>query len=291
MKKSLYRQVVFLILVICLVLLIAIAYKSRAFPSITELDWISAIINNSYFSGVFCSVISVVLIYYFQIQYSKKMIKKDFRCNEIIFDLVEAIKMQRDLNKKYHLILNSGVEADNTKSLKEKGLIYYNFYRDNKTAIQQVQFSLTYNNNEILIESVQSCFFNNLNFKLLNIINNIKNRLFDIRKKYPDIVELCDKYEKTSDDNLLISIGDRIPFFLIDLDYMALYWYELLDYLKVDVHYFWLFCDFVENNLEMPELHELILLPKEEQKSIFKLIKRKLKVLHLKNKIKHFRED
>ena len=55
-------------------------------------------------------------------------------------------------------------------------------------------YSLSDINNDILIESLQSCFFLNLNFKLLSIVNNIKNRLPNIRNGYPEIKEMCKKY-------------------------------------------------------------------------------------------------
>lgn len=95
MKKSLYRQVMFVISSICLILLITIAVKIGVFSELTSCVWIESIlsvINNSYFSGVLCSIIAVIVIYFFQVQYSKRMLKKDVRCNEIIQDVYDGIE-------------------------------------------------------------------------------------------------------------------------------------------------------------------------------------------------------
>ena len=64
MKKSLYRQVMFVISSICLILLITIAVKIGVFSELTSCVWIESIlsvINNSYFSGVLCSIIAVCI--------------------------------------------------------------------------------------------------------------------------------------------------------------------------------------------------------------------------------------
>lgn len=95
MKKSLYRQVMFIISLICLVLLISIAIKVGVFVELEKpviLDILMPLITNTYFSGVLCSVLSVLIIYKIQVEYSKRMIKKDVRCNEIIEDVYNGIE-------------------------------------------------------------------------------------------------------------------------------------------------------------------------------------------------------
>lgn len=52
--------------------------------------------------------------------------------------------------------------------------MYYKFYKEYEVDFGMMAYSLSCENNDILIESLQSCFFLNLNFKLLNIVNNIK---------------------------------------------------------------------------------------------------------------------
>lgn len=85
----------FVISSICLILLITIAVKIGVFSELTScvgIESILSVINNSYFSGVLCSIIAVIVIYFFQVQYSKRMLKKDVRCNEIIQDVYDGIE-------------------------------------------------------------------------------------------------------------------------------------------------------------------------------------------------------
>ena len=71
--------------------------------------------------------------------------------------------------------------------------MYYKFYKEYEVDFEMMAYSLSCENNDILIESLQSCFFLNLNFKLLNIVNNIKNRLPNIR----NAIQKSKRYAKT----------------------------------------------------------------------------------------------
>ena len=107
MKKSLYRQVMFVISSICLILLITIAVKIGVFSELTSCVWIESIlsvINNSYFSGVLCSIIAVIVIYFFQVQYSKRMLKKDVTYIKLFvrtynsqYDILEELKQPKEI--------------------------------------------------------------------------------------------------------------------------------------------------------------------------------------------------
>lgn len=193
MKKSLYRQVMFVISSICLILLITIAVKIGVFSELTSCVWIESIlsvINNSYFSGVLCSIIAVIVIYFFQVQYSKRMLKKDVRCNEIIQDVYDGIEKYCNISNTIPERTSKNEEKDYSKRQIADGLMYYKFYKEYEVDFEMMAYSLSCENNDILIESLQSCFFLNLNFKLLNIVNNIKNRLPNIRNGYPEIKEI-----------------------------------------------------------------------------------------------------
>ena len=96
MKKSLYRQVMFVLLMICLMLLIAIAIKIEVFKGLSTcvvFKTIVSIMKNSYVSSILCSILAVLIIYITQVYHSKKMLKKDFRCNEIIEDVYDGIEI------------------------------------------------------------------------------------------------------------------------------------------------------------------------------------------------------
>ena len=83
--------------------------------------------------------------------------------------------------------------------------MFYEFYKKNSGDVDIITLSLSYENNDLLIDSVQSCFLINLNFKLLSIVNNIKNRLPNLRKNYPEIKELYKKYELEKNEKELNS--------------------------------------------------------------------------------------
>ena len=93
---------------------------------------------------------------------------------------------------------------------------------------------LSYEGNDLLIESIQSCFFINLNFKLLEILNNVKNRLPNLRENYPEIEKLEKKYKETDNEDVMIRLGEKLDIYFIDVKFMVDYWRELLDYLEYD---------------------------------------------------------
>lgn len=66
---------------------------SNCRPTIFSL--VEKIVTNTYFSGVACSIIAVIIIYKWQVLYSKRKLKQDFRCNECIegiYDGIEAVR-------------------------------------------------------------------------------------------------------------------------------------------------------------------------------------------------------
>lgn len=202
----------FVISSICLILLITIAVKIGVFSELTSCVWIESIlsvINNSYFSGVLCSIIAVIVIYFFQVQYSKRMLKKDVRCNEIIQDVYDGIEKYCNISNTIPERTSKNEEKDYSKRQIADGLMYYKFYKEYEVDFEMMAYSLSCENNDILIESLQSCFFLNLNFKLLNIVNNIKNRLPNIRNGYPEIKEICENYELNNDEDMLKSIENK----------------------------------------------------------------------------------
>ena len=287
MKKSLYRQVMFVISSICLILLITIAVKIGVFSELTSCVWIESIlsvINNSYFSGVLCSIIAVIVIYFFQVQYSKRMLKKDFRCNEIIQDVYDGIEKYYNISNTIPERTSKNEEKDYSKRQIADGLMYYKFYKEYEVDFEMMAYSLSCENNDILIESLQSCFFLNLNFKLLNIVNNIKNRLPNIRNGYPEIKEICENYELNNDENMLKSIENRFPHYLIDLRFMATYWQELLDYLNYDPTYIKLF---VRTYNSQYDILEELKQPKEiqyaKQRKIQKEVRKAIWLYKIKN--------
>lgn len=290
MKKSLYRQVMFIISLICLVLLISIAIKVGVFVELEKpviLDILMPLITNTYFSGVLCSVLSVLIIYKIQVEYSKRMIKKDVRCNEIINDVYNSIESYYMIADKIPTRGNYEPKKDELKKMDNVELekVYYDFYKNYKGKIYIMNLSLSYENNDIFVESLQSCFLINLNFKLLNIINNIKNRLPNLRINYPKIEELFEQYEKEHDEKLLSNLEYELSTYFIDLRFMVMYWEMLFDYLEYDPTYIKTFVYTYNDNYD---IYEYIKKTSETRNSLAKEIDKKVREEMWKHKIKNF---
>lgn len=166
--------------------------------------------------------------------------KSDFRCNEIIHDVYDGIERTHELIKESKELSNEIEELEKDPNMdfnvyrKEEALKYLAFYKKHKGDFEICNIALTYPNNWILIDSVQTVFFINLNFKLLNIVNNIKNRRPNLEDEYPKIESLFTLYEENGDDKVLIELGHEIHRSLVDIDFMSKYWFSLLDYLGYD---------------------------------------------------------
>ena len=163
---------------------------------------------------------------------------------------------------------------------------YLPFYKEHIREFDICNICLTYHNNWILIDSIQTVFFINLNFKLLNIVNNIKNRRPNLEKGYPKI----ETYKNNNDSQTLFSLGYEIKHFLVDIDFMARYWLSFLDYLGYDPAPVKLYMELFKK--EYPEydkdLSDFLKLPASEQSRISQRIKKKTAWIYFKYKIKNF---
>ncbi len=278
----------FAISITCLILLIVIAIKVGAFIDFsvsTIFGIIESIVKNTYFSGIMCSALAVVIIYVIQVRYSKHMLKKDFRCNEIIEGIYNGIENYCSIMGKIPQTTDRKPNEDFIEKRKQDSMMFYQFYKENNVDIDLISLSFSYKNNDILIESIQSCFFINLNFKLLDIINNIKNRLPNLRDGYPEIKKAYEKYESDNDEKALIDLGNKLSDYFIDLRFMAIYWKMFLDYLNYDPTYIKLF---VQTYNSKYDIVEDIKQPKEvlvaKNKEIHKEVKKAMRLY----KIKHF---
>lgn len=234
MGKSLYKKVIFVLVLLNLIFSIIIAYQLNIFNKNFLADVyniLNAILFNEYVLSIMCSVVEIIILYIIQLKYSKKMIKKDTRCMEVMQDLECGIKEQKKLQE----------IAPHTKkrfsASKEEKELYYEFYKKKKNLVELCNIYFTYENNGILIESVQSCFFINLNFKLLNIVNNIKNRIPNLKEGIVEIELLDKQFQEKKDQELKLKCGDRVARYLLDLKFTAEYVEELLEYLEYDSTY------------------------------------------------------
>lgn len=121
MKKSAYRKVMLLLSITNLIILLVIANKIEVFSGLSTslfIKIIISILNNSYVCSILCSILAVIIIYCVQVRYSKMMLKRDFRCNEIIQDICFGIKEYNKLRDK--------IPQDKENVRDKNTLLYYN---------------------------------------------------------------------------------------------------------------------------------------------------------------------
>lgn len=202
-----FRQKIIILLEVVIVgLLIFIIYKLGFCPNVDVPQFLKDFLNNGYVTNIICSVASLFLVYYFQLAYCKYRLKQDIRFNEALTDLYSANSDAKELLSKWN----------NTDSLK--------FYHENKSTIKLIHDEYLYPNNSIVWDSINTVFFLNINFKLLGIVNNIKNRLPTMDRWWQDV---------SQEDE---SVTDRtVDLLLMDIKFLSEYCDELFDYFNFDL--------------------------------------------------------
>lgn len=292
-------KLIFSVSLLCLALLSIIAWKVGAFNTFITSFWgidIEAVINNTYVSGILSGILSVIIIYKWQVWYSKRKLKEDFRCNECINDIFMSIeefrKYEGNIPKEIHgpyfddkVDMDDPEKAESYRNIRsQNALRYVKFYEKYKVQIDSVTQGLSYEGLNLLLESIQTCFFINLNFTLLMIINNVKNRLLSLRKQYPDIKSLDEKYRITGNQENSIQLGEMLSIYFVDLKFMVKYWKELLDYLGYDYEYESNFIHLYRQNYNV---HDFLEMPVDEQLKQIRKISKDAKKMTWRNKFKN----
>lgn len=152
-----YKKVALILRIFLLVLLLLIARKLGVFSEIIKITFVRNILNNTYVSGVLCSIIAVIIVYKWQVWYCKIRLKQDIRCNECIRDIYHGIetacKYTPDVDKAQEY------EDDVQCECKQK---YVAYYKKHQTSIETTNLELCDDRNDLLMDSIQSCFFVNL---------------------------------------------------------------------------------------------------------------------------------
>lgn len=227
--KVCIKKVTLILRMVLLVLLLLIAGKMGIFTDIIKITFISNILNNTYVSGVLCSIIAVIIVYKWQVWYCKKRLKQDIRCNECIRDIYHGIEtackyaLEVDVAQEY--------EDDDQYECEQK---YVTYYKRHQTSIETTNLELCDDRNDLLIDSIQSCFFINLNFELLGIVNSVKTELMDLRREYPKIIRMVEQSDAVTDEKMMTQLNDMLCDYFMELKLMAGYWKRLLDYLQYD---------------------------------------------------------
>lgn len=297
--RSYFRFVVFIFLLTITILLLKICVYFNIFDFNLSFDEslkevINKFFKNDYVINIFCTIITAVALYVLQIKYSKYKLKRDFRCNEIIHDLYSGIESAykiRSNAKQIRIELDSLGDINFREKEKIKSKKYCDFYNANKADFHLSHLALTYHNNDILIDSIQTVFFLNLNFKLLNIVNNIKNRKPNLEKEYPKIESLCEKYDKEAKESDFLALGNEIEQYITDVGFMGEYCLDLLNYLGYDPIPNKLYISIFNSMYPSTDaLIKYLHLPKKEQYKISKNVYIKSIVKFVEYKVKKFFE-
>ena len=298
MKKTPYNVIIFIFHIITITLLTALCIEFNIINfdlvPITK-DLLTNFFQNDYVINISCTIITAIALYIIQIHYCKRKLRNDFRCNEIIRDVFDGIERTLKLTNEAKSIneevekLKENSSLDFNTRYKKEAQLYIDFYSDNEFAFRLSNNMLMYHNNWILIDSVQTVFFININFKLLNIVNNIKNRKPNLEKAYPEIQEMYEAYKENSDDASIRILGDKIKCFLLDIEFMAKYWYSLLNYLGYDPipskMQLTIFKTMFKTDEEQDNFFRL---PISEQNKTYRKIQKMVKKEYFKYKIKNF---
>lgn len=289
------KAIILLLNTISVIMLTAICINMGIIVLPEEIAWIEVskdLLENDYFINISCTFATAYLLFLFQVQYSKRKLKNDFRCNEILQDVSDGIRETEELIalvKKEEIGKDDGDKQDSKARSAKRAKQYIEFYGAHQHEFYFSNLGLTYYNNDILIESVQSVFFINLNFKLLSIVNHIKNRKPNLDKTFPKIKEKYKVYQENPTEELGNKLGFEIEHFLIDLKFMASYWKSLLDYLGYDPLPTKLFIDAFNERFPEDEdkasYHRLSL---AKQYRVVSRLRRRVTILCLLHKVKSF---
>lgn len=171
MRKPLYNIVIFIFHIITLILLFTLCIHFNVIK-LDLLDFskeaVASFFKNDYVVNIVCTILTAAALYIIQIKYSKHKLKSDFRCNEIIHDVYDGIERTHELIKESKELSNEIEELEKDPNMdfnvyrKEEALKYLAFYKKHKGDFKICNIALTYPNNWILIDSVQTVFFINL---------------------------------------------------------------------------------------------------------------------------------
>ncbi len=285
MRNLIYKTMMFIMQVLISVMLFLLCNHFNVFDVIKDSDVIICIKRfflNDYIISILSGIISVTILYFFQMYYCKYKIKKDFRCNEALEDL-SSIFTDLDflLDKAEDISNNYKPEYSNTDGFIE----YFKMYDEHRLKFSMNGYIVNEKIN-VLVDSIQSTLLLNLNFKLLGILNNIKNRKPNIVSGSKDVEDTYLKYSETKEENDLISCGREIRDYLIDLKFMKRYFFELFIYLNYDNTKTVIFNELLKQYI--PNIEDYVELTEYEQNKLLYEISKESKRQYTLYKFKTF---
>ena len=103
MKKSPFNITIFVITVLILILALILCIYFNAFSIFSRVPFwnnVKLFFENAYVVNIITSIAVVILMYFIQLAYCKRKIKKDFRCNEVLEDIQDGLDKANVLDRK-----------------------------------------------------------------------------------------------------------------------------------------------------------------------------------------------
>jgi len=164
----------FLLLFQLFVILSLILYisQTREIKPFVFQDALQIVLNNQYFVNVICSFVVIFIIYYLQIGFCKRKLMKDIRFKEELSHMGSSVELAESM-------------LSDLKSSKDT---LVEFFDKHGAVFEVLQSEFVNLNGSIILESINTVFFINLNFKLLEVLNNIKSCNSNLNRTWEYIV-------------------------------------------------------------------------------------------------------
>ncbi len=186
-----------------------------------------------YVSGIICSIIGVFIVVWWQVAYSKVKLKENKRIRVSLRNISIGMSKFEELPEEYTCIQDNRLKYDSRSFFKK--------YEEKKRVLDYLCFELADKKRDILIESVETCFFLNLNFDVLEVVYDLKYNLEVVREnklKKDEIEELIDCNNHTEEDKLLNQWYRYTVGYLAGLNRLYESWNKLFDYLEIESRYY-----------------------------------------------------
>lgn len=260
------RKVVFgfsvLINIVLIIVLLVNKINILEEPIIESISELTEVLKNTYVSGISCSIIGVFIVVWWQIKYTKLKLREDEQCKEILSYTSIGMNIFDDLRNEmpyFHDMDRVFRDHEN----------FYNMCKKYDERINMVFIFFAGKNNDVVLDSVQSCFFINLNFDVLNITNKLKVALNGVRSERQKLLELKDKieHEQIQRNRIIYLEGwsTIMVVFLKNMEDLNKYWKNLCEYLGYDYKLMYNFFDLsrkiekkqIDDSLSPDEIKEL----------------------------------
>lgn len=234
------RKVVFgfsvLINIVLIIVLLVNKINILEEPIIESISELTEVLKNTYVSGIICSIIGVFIVVWWQVTYSKVKLKENKRTRESLKHLSIGMSKFEELQEEYTYIQDNGLKD----AIKDRRL-FFKKSEEKKEDLDYLNSELADKKRDILIESVETCFFLNLNFDVLEVVYDLKYNLEVVREnklKKDEIEKLINCNHHTEEYRLLKQWSVYTVRYLGGLNRLYESWNKLFGYLEIESKYY-----------------------------------------------------